>query len=191
MYEIVSEAFVLDREDVGESDSRVILFTKDWGRVSAKMTSGRKITSKLAPHLQPLNYVLTRLVAKKDFFDYSGLHCADAVSLESGKKIKDDPEKLKKILPTIQLLTKLLPRGARENEFWELLRHAAFEGEEFGVNEVFRLLGLDLEYAHCVFCQKKNPRYFQISQEAFFCQPCVSGNQDLNGDFIFLKEYEK
>ena len=45
MLEIATEAIVLDKEDLGEYDSRVFLYTKEFGKVGAKATSLRKITS--------------------------------------------------------------------------------------------------------------------------------------------------
>ena len=65
MYEQNTSAFVLGRENVSEYDSLVVLYTKDLGKVLARVTSGGKISSKLTPHLQVGNKVAVRLVERK------------------------------------------------------------------------------------------------------------------------------
>src|SRR3989344_7862372 len=67
MREYFTEAVVLYKEPLYEIDERVFLYTKDLGKVVAKVTSGRRITSKLSPHLEPLNLVKVRLVYKNSF----------------------------------------------------------------------------------------------------------------------------
>ena len=74
MLELVTEAIVLDKEDVGEQDSRVFLYTKDFGKIGAKATSLRKITSKLAAHLEPLNYATVRLVSRGNLLEDGNFH---------------------------------------------------------------------------------------------------------------------
>ena len=39
MREYVSDAVVLDRDEIGEADSRVVFYTEKFGRVSARATS--------------------------------------------------------------------------------------------------------------------------------------------------------
>ncbi|MEK7212689.1 MAG: recombination protein O N-terminal domain-containing protein, partial [Patescibacteria group bacterium] len=51
MQEYLSEAVVLDAVPNGDLDLRVHLFTKKFGKLTAKVKSARKITSKLAGHL--------------------------------------------------------------------------------------------------------------------------------------------
>jgi len=65
--EFFTEAIVLDREELGEFDSRIFLYTKILGKVAARAQSARKITSKLSAHIEPLNLVNARLVYGKNF----------------------------------------------------------------------------------------------------------------------------
>ena len=64
MQEHFTEALVLDKEILGELDYRVFLYTQQLGKIAAKVRSGRRITSKLAPHLEPLNFIQARLIEK-------------------------------------------------------------------------------------------------------------------------------
>src|SRR3989344_9497714 len=73
MQEYVSEAVVLDKMSQGDLDNRFFLFTKRFGKLVAKAKSGRKITSKLSPHLEPGNVSFVRLIEK------NGLQVGDAL----------------------------------------------------------------------------------------------------------------
>ena len=75
MYDFFSKALILDREPLGETDSYIHLLTAEYGKLSAKAKSLRKITSKLSSHLEPNSISLIRFVGKK------GLHIADALKL--------------------------------------------------------------------------------------------------------------
>ncbi len=61
------EAIVLDREDANGFDSRYSIYAKGFGKFFAKATSARKITSKLAPHLEPGNLIQIRVVGNGHF----------------------------------------------------------------------------------------------------------------------------
>ena len=67
MREYSTEGVVLDRVSSREADLRVTLYTRDLGKIIAKVKSGRAITSKLAPHLEPLNFVRLRIIEKNGF----------------------------------------------------------------------------------------------------------------------------
>ena len=65
MIEQVTEAVVLDKEFTYDAHVRVHLFTKECGKIVAKATSARKITSKLGPHLEPLLVSTVRYVQQR------------------------------------------------------------------------------------------------------------------------------
>ena len=65
MQEYVTEAVVLDAVPSAELDVRVSLFTKKFGKLVARAKSVKKITSKLAGHLEPGNVVKIRLFGEK------------------------------------------------------------------------------------------------------------------------------
>src|SRR3989344_1490726 len=105
MLEFVSEAFVLGCEDLGEYDSRVHLYTKDFGKITARAKSLKKITSKLAGHLQPLNLVMARIMEK------NGVQVLDALTLEKGKL---SPY----LADALFLIKELAAEGQQDFEIW-------------------------------------------------------------------------
>ncbi len=139
-------------QPVRELDLRLSLFTKKFGKIKARARSARKITSKLAGHLQVGDLVQVRIVEKQ------GLQVVDAL-----KKIR---------LPLsphdLGLLDGLLPEFQPEAELWRLLG-----GEELPWRRVLKVLGWDPDHAHCRICQDAAVIFDPRSQD-FFCARCAS-----------------
>jgi len=138
---------VLDKVPHRDADSRYALFTKKFGKLTAKATSARKITSKLSPHLEPGNVVQARLVEK------NGLQVVDA--LKTGR-ITATPRDL-------EFLGLLLAEAEPDARIW-----IALLAPRFHWPEVLRALGWDPAHAACEICEKK-PAVFAIKTQEFFC----------------------
>ncbi|MCL5017599.1 MAG: recombination protein O N-terminal domain-containing protein, partial [Patescibacteria group bacterium] len=137
MLEYVTEAIILDKTDLGEQDSRVFLFTKNLGLVIAKMTSGRKIISKLAAHTEPLIFATVRIV------DKNSPQLIDALIIK-----KTAPSKI--IFKIFSLIKEISPEGQSEPELWNLLFDLlGREAVEKDFNEALRILGFDPSNAKC------------------------------------------
>lgn len=67
MYEIITDAIVLDKQESGDFDALVTLYTEELGKVSARAKSSRKITSKLSAHIEPGALTTVRLIARNPF----------------------------------------------------------------------------------------------------------------------------
>lgn len=152
MEEYVTDAMVLKKEPSGEYDSRYVLFTKRFGKISAKAKSSRLITSKLAGHLEP------GIMAKVRFIDKGSTQIVD--SLKS-TRADISPEDL-------HLLGSLLPDMQADQELWSLLAHSSFSW-----NEILRVLGWDPRSALCALCHRKASWFF-IPRQEFLCDACVS-----------------
>jgi DNA repair protein RecO len=160
MLEYVTEAIVLDKTDLKEQDSKVFLFTKDFGRVTAKITSGRKITSKLAAHTEPLNLAMVRIV------DKNSPQLIDA--LASKKAVFN-----KTIFKIFSLVKEISPESQPEPDLWNLLLDLVNrEAGEKDFNEVLKILGFDPRHAKCNNCLKGSPDFFSIRDLAFYCKNC-------------------
>jgi recombinational DNA repair protein (RecF pathway) len=160
MLEYVTEAVVLDKVDLKEQDLRVFLFTKDFGKVIAKMTSGRKITSKLNGHLEPSSLTTVKIV------DKNSPQIIDALMI---KKVNID-----KILSKILFLVKeISPENQSEPLLWDfLVLLMDKEAEEKDFIEALRILGFDPKHAKCNNCLKGSPNFFSIKDLAFYCKNC-------------------
>lgn len=162
MLEQVTEAIVLDKEPFGETHMRVHLFTKALGRVTAKATSARKITSKLNAHLEPLMVTTVRLVQKN--------HLPQVIDALQIKKLPAET------LPPLRLIKEL----AAEYEPDDAL-YAACVGvspnRRQSVRAILALLGYDPQFAACVACGKP-PVFFSLSGLSFGCAACFTEGLD-------------
>jgi len=152
MEEYVTDALVLLKEPSKENDSRYTLFTKRFGKISAKATSSRRITSKLAGHLEP------GTMAKVRFIDKGSAQIVDALK---SSRVDIPPGDLK-------LLGDLLPDMQADDELWSLLARPPFSWEA-----VLRTLGWDPRGALCALCNRKATWFF-IPRQEFLCDACVS-----------------
>jgi len=153
MQEYVSEAIILNKEPMRSQDGRYSLFTARFGKVIGRAISSRKITSKLAPHLEP------GMLTKVRFIEKNGTNIVDALKIS---RLSHGPTDLR-------FLSALLPEGQREDELWELLAQ-----EPFSWQKTLRILGWDPEGAQCVHCGKMPVSHFYIPRQEFFCKTCAS-----------------
>jgi recombinational DNA repair protein (RecF pathway) len=153
MQEYVTDAFVLKKDPLGDLDGRYTLFTKRFGKIMAKAKSSRKITSKLAPHLEP------GIVAKVRFIETKGTQLIDALKSEH----------VALPLADLHFLSQLLPDAEPEPALWELLT-----GGDFSWAAALAILGWDPEGAECMDCSAKHPTYFYIARQEFYCRTHAS-----------------
>ena len=160
MLEYVTEAIVLDKSDSGEQDSRACLFTKDFGKINAKIKSGRKIISKLAGHAEPLNLAVVRIV------DKNSPQIIDALAV---KKIVPG----KAVFKIFSLVKELSPENQPEPDLWDfLVSLAEREAGEKDFVEALKILGFDPRHARCNNCLSGLPDLFSVRDLNFYCKNC-------------------
>jgi recombinational DNA repair protein (RecF pathway) len=152
MQDVQSLALVLRLDPTDEYDSRVTLFTREYGKVVARIKSARKITSKLTPHLQPGYLSRVRLIAQR------GLHIADAL------RENMYPE----ILMHGRTLDALLGEEQEESLLFDFLTTGSFAWRE-----ILKLLGLDPTEASCEGCGR-DAEGFLVHRHQFVCKRCAS-----------------
>lgn len=160
MLEYVTEAIVLDKVDLGELDSKVYLFTKDFGKITAKIKSGRKIISKLASHTEPLNLVTVRIV------DKNSPQLIDALISKKGIPGKT-------FFKIVSLIRDISPESQPDHNLWEHLVSLVEKGavsDDFV--KVLKILGFDPTHAKCNNCLKGSPDFFSVKDLIFYCKNC-------------------
>jgi recombinational DNA repair protein (RecF pathway) len=153
MQEYVDDAIVLRKDPQGDLDGRYVVFTERMGKVIAKAKSSRKITSKLAPHLEP------GTIGKIRFIENHSTQIIDALKLRRSPILIAD----------LHFLSQLLPELQPEPELWDML----MGGDLFSWAKALAILGWDPEEAACASCGKARPAYFYVPRQEFFCADCV------------------
>jgi recombinational DNA repair protein (RecF pathway) len=151
MQEYITKALVLDREESGDLDYRLSLFSKRYGKVKARVKSVRKITSKLAGHLDVGSLAEVRMVEK------NGLQVVDALKLSYTPLSP----------PHSHFLDQLLHENDPDSALW----YAATLRPIQWIH-VLRLLGWDPKEARCVSCQGESPCFFMVKTQEFLCESC-------------------
>jgi recombinational DNA repair protein (RecF pathway) len=161
MLEHYTTAIVLGIEPRGEIDAAVTLYTKDFGKLTAKAKSFRKITSKLAGHLMPGNLVQVRLI---EHGDGKALQVLDVLSEKPKGNLVD-------LLHFLNFLAKTTPVALPDLRLWHEAEQAVREGD-FTPKRYRRMLaelGLASGELSCDDCASKNVAYFVPGEVIFLC----------------------
>ena len=161
MIEHFTEGIVLGSVPRGELDRLVTIYTKDLGKVAATTKSSRKITSKVAGHLKPGNFVRLRIVENKS------VQAMDALS----EKTKCD---LGEILPFLNFLDSVIPAGDVDINFWNFIKRIV-DGCHFGPKTyryILRYLGFGADETLCERCKRNEIAKFSLNDIMFLCSSC-------------------
>jgi recombinational DNA repair protein (RecF pathway) len=162
MVEHYTRAVVLTREPKGELDVSLILYTKDFGKIVAKVKSVRRFTSKLSGHLTPGSFVKMRIVERNG----NGHQVVDALS----SKVQVTLELLK----FLDFVGRITPLNMPDLYLWHELQSAVQSGHVGRplYHRVISLMGYDVSGASCANCGSLNIGYFLPSDIIFLCNSC-------------------
>jgi len=111
------EAIILRREDFRENDLLVTVYSRGHGRIKLQARGAKRIKSKLAGHLEPVNLCLLSVVKGRLFNQLIG---AETVNFFVG--IKYNLIKLAYASYMIELVDRLVGEGQKDEKVYELLR---------------------------------------------------------------------
>lgn len=167
MHEQVTPALVLARYPHGEADLRVTLFTRDLGKLTATVVSGRKPTSKLSPHLGEGSASAVRVIEQR------GVRIADALT------IKAEVRTLEECL----LLDRILPEHVHEPSVWD-----AATAKKVNWASILASLGWDPASGTCGTC-KGAPAAFVVRDQEFLCANHLAIVTTYPGEVILLEAH--
>ncbi|MFH1522623.1 MAG: DNA repair protein RecO [Patescibacteria group bacterium] len=179
-----TRAIILNRYPFREHDSKAAIYSLDRGKLELIARGTKKLSSKLAGHLEPISLSKIMVVRGKQY-DYVG----SAISENCFLNIKSDLEKLQYAGQAINVFGKLIKEEqADENiftlieEYINLLDKAEFEAHNielfyhFFVLKLLSLLGYTPELYNCVICKNKlkepNGNLFDVAKGGVICANC-------------------
>lgn len=166
MKEYFTEAIVLNVSLIDDYDYLVEFFTKEFGFLKARVLSGRKILSKLSPHLDVLNLVELRLVEKKQII------VADALLKDRFSNLRENYSILENFLNLIFFFRKLVLFSQKDLKLWYWLIKT-LKNQKIDYKEFLKILGYDFKLAKCYLCSRKYVSYFYIIDQVFLCYDCA------------------
>ena len=164
MNEYFTSGIVLSRLPSGEFDESVVLYTKMFGKVRAKATGLRRITSKLSGHLQVGSLVNLRLRKK------NSTQLIEAISLRRG--LSTDLHRF------LGFIDQMVPFESPDAHLWHaceyVLENEVFiQGDKELRDKVYRrlldVLGFGPRFANCSDCGSNKIAYFLASDIMFLC----------------------
>ena len=186
-----SEALIIKRNDWRENDSRVVLYTKKFGKLSLVARGSKKSGSKIAGHIEPISLV-DSMILKGKAYDYLG----SAICRRSYFNIKSDLNSLYFVGAAFALFDRLVKEEAEDEELFNFLiswlgnieDNFALsldkdEGEllyNYFALRLLTILGYKPQLYHCLECHKKiepGSNYFNLRLGGLICSNCLMINQ--------------
>jgi DNA repair protein RecO (recombination protein O) len=156
-----TEGIVLKRKNIGEADRLLTIFTKDNGKITVKATGVRKITSRRASHIEPLNHVVISL--------HKGAGTpvlTEATTLFTHEGIKSNLKKVGLAYHICEIVDGLCAEGAENSGVFPLVETILTDIES-GKSIVQRMYDFEMELLHLLGFYPKtqvatdfNPSYY-------------------------------
>ncbi len=189
---IKTKAIVLLRKEYNDYDCLVTFYTLDFGKISLVARGLKRGTSKLAGHLEPLNFVDLMIIKGRNK-DYVG----SAISDNSFLNIKNDYDRVTLAGEAIRFLQDLIfPNLADFNIFLTLkdfLINLNEKEQDYATSEnlllffkikILSFLGYDFADSKCSKCGKDNPGFFDFFNKDFICLACSGQKANFSKDTI-------
>lgn len=162
MVEYYTKAVVLSREPRGELDATLTLYTKDFGKIVAKVKSIRRITSKLSGHLVVGAVANIRVVERNG----SGYQLVDALSTRIIVTVD--------LLRFLDFINKLTLLGVVDLHLWHELASTLHKNSlsKANYNRIISIMGYDAKNALCDNCGNCQIAYFLPHDIMFLCDCC-------------------
>ncbi len=184
-----TKTIVLARRPFRENDVMVTVYSADKGKLDLVGRGAKKISSRLAAHLEPIT-LSNMMIVRGRQFDYVGA----ATSLACFPRLKSDLEKVTVAGRAINIFNKITKPGQTDYQIFRLLLEflrfldETEEKEDYDLFYYFFLLkflsalGHKPELFYCVGCQKKIKmanHYFSLDKGGLVCPSCVPQKQRL------------
>jgi len=175
------KALVLNRKSLAECDSRVIVYSLENGKLELTARGAKKVKSKSAGHLEPLN-LANIMVVRGRRHDYVG----SAVSEKCFSNIKNDLAKLTAAAQAVKIVDQVVKPGVVDGKIFELLKDyfevldkPKIDSEVFAAFFILKLLaelGHQPELAICLKCSKEilpGKNKFDLARGGLICGRCA------------------
>ncbi|MBU1149116.1 DNA repair protein RecO [Patescibacteria group bacterium] len=175
-----TQGIILARRDLNEWDRLVTIYTEKLGKVLAKVTSARKIKSKLSPHLEPFFCSDLLLAPGKRYY-----LVASARIINSYAAIRQDNSLIKVASSIIRLVDQTTKEKTVDpfvfqflNKSLSYLANGRIKPSWLALIFAWKLishLGYKPELTKCLGCNKKaqpSDNYFSINQGGLVCSAC-------------------
>ena len=183
-----SQAFVIHSIPFKEADRIYTLFSKEFGKISARGRGVRKTTSKLGPHLLPLLPCTIEVIAGKEWYTITGAKAHENKLPEFGEVFFDFYQYC------TPLLLKALPSEQENSELFDSLSfffsHICKKKYNITLLKCLFLIrylvhtGHTIELDMCLRCEQAKTEYIlDLEVGGFLCKQCCCEGIPLSETF--------
>jgi len=159
--QFITEAIVIKTRNLKDKDQTADLFTRNHGRLDAIIRSGKKITSRLSPHLEAGSIAVIRITEEKS------RTITDALSIHN----TNSTHALINTLETCFFLDRMIPYNTPDQKLYEDIKIHIMDEKRPGRLLLSRL-GYDPKNATCKVCESTHCAVFDLKTHHFFCLRC-------------------
>ncbi|MBU1164842.1 DNA repair protein RecO [Patescibacteria group bacterium] len=184
-----TQAIILRENDYINADRLFYVYTQNYGKVILMVKGGKKIQSKLTPHLQNFS-IVNLLIAKGKTFD----RLASSQILHYYQDIKNNFEKIAIAYNFLELVDKSTHVYHPDEKIFNLLVEnlEALNDNRLDIIQLknlsnfftirfLNILGYSLQLYNCLYCKKKiesNENYFYPRKGSIACSKCLPTKSD-------------
>jgi len=178
-----TQAFILKKTDLRETDQVFTVFTKDFGKLKILGKAIRKIKSKLRAGAELFYLSEIEFIQGKNHKTLT-----DAILIDKFKDIRENLDKLKIVSQISENADDLIKGEEKDEDIWNLLTEVFQKLENYELRiknyeliyyyflwNLLSILGYQMDLYHCGNCQKKlipEKLYFD-SEEGIICSGCL------------------
>lgn len=178
-----TKAIILNRMPFREADEKVVLYTEDYGKIDLVAKGAKKNKSKLAGHIEPLNFVNLMIIKGKQY-DYLG----SAINSDAFINIKNDLNKIAIAGRSIKFFNEMVKIGEKDKDLFiflldflsslntQIVNNIGLTYEVF-VLKLLCILGYKPELGYCQNCRKKienDVAFFIFNKGGLVCRNCIN-----------------
>lgn len=150
-----TKGIILRKQDRGEADQLLTVFSKDFGRVEVLARAVRKIKSKLRSGAQLFELSEIEFVQGKNHKTLT-----DALIIDKFKAIRQDLQKLKTAYKIAEVFDKMITGQEKDEKLWQLFEQVFSRLSRAGAND------LPMLYKYFVWqfltIQGYDPRHYEL-----------------------------
>lgn len=198
---INAEGIVLRQKKIANNRRMIVLFTKQYGKLSAGTSVNEKSRSKAALALRPFTY------AEYDIFKGREAYSINSAQVNrSFYSIGEDIDRFMNASAFIEYLDKVLGEGSPAPKLFDLSLEFLQSVSECRsgsdtllyafIVKTFRMLGVAPELGCCVNCGKalenfgEGFRYFSVSGGGIVCPECAEEEKRTAGSLIYRPRFD-
>lgn len=178
-----TQGFILKKEERGEADKILTVYTKDFGKLRILGKAIRKIQSKLKGGVRQFSLSEIEFIQGKNYKTLT-----DSSLIDNLKNLRKDLKRLKVAYQITDILDNLVKGEEKDEKIWNLLKETfqkLNKSQTLNINyqlfyyyfiwNIFSILGYQPQLYYCSFCQKKlvpTNLYFSPKEGGIICQTC-------------------